>query len=69
MAVAAVCVCVYCCSYAKVMVVYAWLDDGANSHFMIGYKGSQGDGGDPASWPMLYNALWLRYGCVCPHLL
>ena len=27
---------------------------------MIGYKGSQGDGGDPDSWPMLYNALWLR---------
>lgn len=27
---------------------------------MIGYAGSQGDGGDPASWPMLYNALWLR---------
>lgn len=27
---------------------------------MIGYAGSQGDGGDPSSFAMLYNALWLR---------
>jgi hypothetical protein len=47
------------------MTEYAWLDNGTNSHFMIGYKGSQGDGGDPSSWPMLYNALWLRWLAVC----
>ncbi len=40
--------------YANVMVNYSWLDDGANSHFMIGYEGSQGDGGDRGSWTMLY---------------
>ena len=49
------------CSYSKVMVEYAWFDNGTDSHFMIGYKGSKGDGGDPTSWPMLYNALWLRW--------
>ncbi len=42
------------------MVNYSWIDDAANSHFMIGYEGSQGDGGDPASWTMLYNILWLK---------
>jgi hypothetical protein len=47
-------------SYAETMVEYAWLDAGSNSHFMIGYAGSQGDGGNATSWPMLYNALWLR---------
>lgn len=50
-------------SYAATMVQYAWHVNGSNanqSHFMIGYAGSQGDGGDPASWAMLYNALWLR---------
>jgi hypothetical protein len=46
--------------YAATMVQYAWHDNGADSHFMIGYRGSQGDGGDPGSWPMLYNGLWLR---------
>lgn len=42
---------------------YAWLanaTDPSLSHFMIGYAGSQGDGGVPSSWPLLYNALWLR---------
>ena len=39
---------------------YSWVDDAANSHFMIGYTGSQGDGGDSNSWPMLYSILWLR---------
>ena len=44
--------------FASVMIDYSW---NANaSHFMIGYKGSQSDGGVPSSWPMLYNALWLR---------
>ena len=42
------------------MVDYSWFVNGTNSHFMIGYKGSQKDGGDTASWPMLYNALWFR---------
>jgi len=46
--------------YASVMVDYAWLSNASDSHFMIGYKGSQSDGGVPSSWPMLYNALWLR---------
>jgi hypothetical protein len=63
-----------CHSYAKTMTEFAWLDNGSDSHFMIGYKGSQGDGGDPNSWPMLYNALWLRcstsqaplWACVGP---
>ena len=47
-------------SYSQTMVQYAWNANGTDSHFMIGYKGSQKDGGDPGSWPMLYNALWLR---------
>ena len=47
-------------AYAKVMVQYSWNANGTDSHFMIGYVGSQKDGGDPGSWPMLYNALWLR---------
>jgi hypothetical protein len=47
-------------TYSNVMIDYSWVDNGTNSHFMIGYKGSQSDGGDPNSWPMLYNALWLR---------
>jgi hypothetical protein len=42
------------------MVNYSWLDDAENSHFMIGYLGSQGDGGDHDSWPMIYSILWLR---------
>ena len=42
------------------MVDYSWVSNGTASHFMIGYKDSQGDGGDPTSWPMVYNALWLR---------
>jgi hypothetical protein len=48
--------------YAQTMVDYSWVEasDPADSHFMIGYKGSQKDGGDPKSWPMIYNALWLR---------
>ena len=29
--------------YAGVMVNYSWVEDGDNSHFMIGYAGSQGD--------------------------
>lgn len=47
-------------TYSNVMVDYSWVNNGTNSHFMIGYTGSQKDGGDPTSWPMLYNALWLR---------
>lgn len=47
-------------SYSNTMVQYSWLDAGADSHFLIGYFGSQKDGGDHESWPMLYNALWLR---------
>lgn len=47
-------------AYAKVMVQYSWNSNGTDSHFMIGYTGSTKDGGDPQSWPMLYNALWLR---------
>jgi hypothetical protein len=46
--------------YANVMVNYSWLNDAANSHFMIGYAGSQGDGGHTDSWPMIYSILWLR---------
>lgn len=42
------------------MVEYSWHANGTDSHFMIGYVNSQKDGGDPDSWPMLYNALWLR---------
>lgn len=41
------------------MVQYAWTQQNG-SHFMIGYAGSQGDGGDPNSWAMLYNFLWYR---------
>ena len=47
-------------AYSNTMVQYSWLEDGADSHFLIGYFGSQKDGGDKDSWPMLYNALWLR---------
>jgi hypothetical protein len=55
-------------SYAKVMVNYSWVENGTDSHFMIGYRGSQDDGGHPDSWAMLYNALWFR--CVVGvHLL
>ena len=46
--------------YAKTMVQYSWLVNGSDSHFMIGYQGSKADGGVTSSWPMLYNALWLR---------
>ena len=49
--------------YGSVMVDYAWnpnATDPSQAHFMIGYKDSQSDGGVPTSWPMLYNALWLR---------
>lgn len=48
--------------YAQTMVNYSWVEaaDPADSHFMIGYKGSMKDGGDPKSWAMIYNALWLR---------
>lgn len=42
--------------YAATMVQYAWNADATTPHFMIGYKGSQGDGGDPDSWPMLVSA-------------
>jgi len=47
-------------TYASTMVDYSWVSNGSQSHFMIGYAGSQGDGGEPGSWPMIYNALWLR---------
>ena len=47
-------------SYSNTMVQYSWLSNGTSSHFLIGYFGSQKDGGDHSSWPMLYNALWLR---------
>ena len=47
-------------AYSKTMVEYSWHANGTDSHFMIGYVNSQKDGGDPSSWPMLYNALWLR---------
>jgi len=47
-------------SFAATMVQYAWHDAGADSHFMLGYVGSQGDGGNTSSWAMQYNALWLR---------
>ena len=49
--------------YGSVMVDYSWnpnASDPTQAHFMIGYKDSQSDGGVPTSWPMLYNALWLR---------
>jgi hypothetical protein len=46
-------------AYAHTMVEYSWLKNGTESHFIIGYFDSQGDGGDLDSWPMLYNALWL----------
>ena len=49
--------------FASVMVDYSWnpnASDPSQAHFMIGYRGSQSDGGVPTSWPMLYNALWLR---------
>jgi hypothetical protein len=47
-------------SYAQTMVQYSWVNNGTNSHFTLGYLGSKGPDGDPASWPMVYNALWLR---------
>ena len=50
-------------SYANTMVAYSWNPNTTNpdqAHFLIGYFGSQSDGGVPTSWPMLYNALWLR---------
>ena len=46
--------------YASTMVDYSWHDAGADSHFMIGYRGSKGDGGDVGSWPMLYNLLFFK---------
>ena len=53
-------------SYASTMVDYSWHNNGSDSHFLIGYKGSKGDGGDIASWPMLYNAVVrINYFCVC----
>ena len=50
-------------NYSQTLVDYAWVTnetDPKASHFMIGYRGSQKDGGDPQSWPMIYNAIWLR---------
>ena len=46
--------------YSNTMMEYAWVGAGADQHFMLGYLGSTGDCGNPASWPMIYNALWLR---------
>lgn len=46
--------------YANTMVEYAWVENGDSSHFMLGYAGSEGDGGDRNGWAMIYNALWLR---------
>jgi Domain of unknown function (DUF1793) len=50
---------------AQTFVQYSWSNGTGNapansSHFLIGYKGSQGDGGDPGSWAMQYNLLWFR---------
>jgi hypothetical protein len=42
------------------MVDYAWVSNGTSSHFTLGYRGTPGADGDPSSWPMIYNALWLR---------
>jgi len=42
------------------MVDYSWVSNGTSSHFTLGYRGTAGADGDPASWPMIYNALWLR---------
>ena len=50
-------------SFASTMVDFSWnpnASDPSQAHFIIGYFGSQSDGGVPTSWPMLYNALWLR---------
>jgi hypothetical protein len=49
-------------SFASTMVDYSWNPNTTDNqqHFMIGYKDSQSDGGVPTSWPMMYNALWLR---------
>lgn len=47
-------------TYGNTMVQFSWLRDGDDSHFLIGYFDSKKDGGNHSSWPMLYNALWLR---------
>jgi hypothetical protein len=50
-------------NYSCTLVDFAWFDDSidpANSHFMLGYRGSQGGDGDSDTWAMLYNSLWLR---------
>ena len=46
--------------YSNTMMQYAWVGAGADQHFMLGYLGSKGDCGNTSSWPMIYNALWLR---------
>ena len=46
--------------YAGTMVDYSFVGSGADAHFMLGYLGSQGDCGNTSSWPMIYNAVWLR---------
>lgn len=47
--------------YAQTMVQFSWVSNGTTgSHFTLGYLGSPGPDGDATSWPMLYNALWLR---------
>ena len=46
--------------FSNTMMQYAWVSTGADQHFMLGYLGSKGDCGNPSSWPMIYNALWLR---------
>ena len=48
-------------AYSQTMVQYSWVSNGTTgSHFTLGYLGSKGPDGDPSSWPMVYNALWLR---------
>lgn len=47
--------------YSQTMVQYSWVNNGTTgSHFTLGYLGTPGADGDPTSWPMVYNALWLR---------
>jgi hypothetical protein len=46
--------------YSGTMMQYSWVGEGADAHFMLGYIGSKGDCGNTSSWPMIYNALWLR---------
>jgi hypothetical protein len=51
-------------AYSKVMVDYSWVNNGTDSHFMIGYRGSTKDGGETESWPCVGGVLAARTGAA-----